>query len=606
MFALQRINPSKYILTMRAKCGTIYFILLIFILSTGFADLYSQVLTNNATIVVPADAFITVKGDFVNRSSGDLISNGVISLKGNWLNYNNGLDVGGEIRFVSNPGQEINGPEITTFKDVTIIAGSKVVLGDCIFGCKYVTITGVFTNENGEAGFIMKPGSSLLHQSPEVAATIEQEFTGDEWAWHMLSSPVAAQNIEAGFDDGNLFAWHEPAQTWVSYNNTTVWPSWGDVNNPAGIFNAGKGYMTAYPYTGDTAAPQIKSFMGHMNQGQLSFTLQRLAHPSDVYEGFNLLGNPFPSSIDWKAESGWGGRENLQTPDSTSTPPGYNMWVWNDVVGNYGAHNSASASDYFHNGVSRYIPPMQAFWVRAENHGTSLSMDNNVRLHTDQEWLKSQKETPGVLQLAVSSEVNRYSDEIVIEFGHQSDHGGAQKMFSMYQESPGLYSKKHNENWSISFLTSISEHPVVPLGFRAGANALYTISSTGTGFFEEVILEDLQSGIMHDLSQYNSYHFSAEPNDPEDRFLLHFMTVGTDLHSLAKASVYYNNSTLHVFNPLNENVSVQLFDASGRLISRFNAPSSGLHRFGFKPQPGMYLVRMMGEKKVYTDKIIVL
>jgi hypothetical protein len=84
------------------------------------------------------------------------------------------------------------------------------------------------------------------------------------------------------------------------------------------------------------------------------------------------------------------------------------------------------------------------------------------------------------------------------------------------------------------------------------------------------------------------------------------MTVGTDLHSLAKASVYYNNSTLHVFNPLNENVSVQLFDASGRFISRFNAPSSGLHRFGFKPQPGMYLVRMLGEKKVYTDKIIVL
>ncbi|MBE0661744.1 MAG: T9SS type A sorting domain-containing protein [Bacteroidales bacterium] len=591
---------------MRTKCEINYIFILIFVFSACFTKVYSQVLSNNATIVVPENAFLSVTGDLINRSSGDLNLNGVIKLKGNWINYNDGLEVGGEIRFVSNPGQEINGPETTTFKDVTIIAGSKVILGECIFGCKYVTITGIFTNENGESGFILKPGASLLHQSPEVAASIEQEFIGDEWAWHMLSSPVSAQNIEAGFDDGGFYAWHEPAQTWVNYSNTIVWPTWGDVNNPVSTFNIGKGYMTAYPYNGDRASPQTKTFMGHMNQGQVSFNLQRLAHPNDAYEGFNLLGNPYPSSIDWKAESGWGGRDNLQTPDSTSNPAGYNMWVWNDVVGNYGAHNSASISDYFHNGVSRYIPPMQAFWVRAENHGSSMTMDNNVRLHTNQEWLKSHKETPDVLQLAVNSDVNRYSDEIIIEFGHQTDRGGAQKMFSMYQEAPGLYSKKYSENWSINFLTSISEHPVVPLGFRAGANAFYTISSSGTGFFEEVTLEDLHSGILHDLSQYSSYHFSAEPGDPQDRFLLHFMTVGTDIHSLVKASVYYNNSILHVFNPWNENISVQLFDASGRFISRFNAPSKGLHRFGFKPQPGIYLVRMMGEKKVYTDKIIVL
>lgn len=591
---------------MRTKCKIIYTFVLIFICSASFTNAYSQVLSNNATIVVPENAFLSVKGDLINRSSGDLILNGVINLKGNWINHKNGLELGGEIKFVSNPGQEINGPEITTFNDVTIIAGSKVILGECASDCKYVTITGVFTNENGESGFLMKPGASLLHQSPDVAATIEHAFIGDEWSWHMLSSPVAAQNIEVGFDDGSFFAWHEPAQTWVSFGNTIVWPTWNDVNNATNTFIVGKGYMTAYPYTGNPAAPQTKTFMGHMNQGQVSFNLQRLAHPNDTYEGFNQLGNPYPSSIDWKAESGWGGRDNLQTPDSTSNPPGYNMWVWNDVIGNYGAHNSASTADYLHNGVSRYIPPMQAFWVRAENHGTSLTMDNNVRLHTNQEWLKSQKETPGVLQLAVNSDVNRYSDEMVIEFGHQSDLGGAQKMFSMYEEAPGLYSKKYSENWSISFLTNISEHPVVPLGFKAGVKALYTISSTGTGFFEEVILEDLHSGTLHNLSHYNSYHFSAEPGDPVDRFLLHFMTVGTDNRSLAKVSVYYSNSMLHILNPWSEKVNVQVFDAGGRFISRFDAHSKGLHRFGFKPQPGIYMVRVVSEKQTFTQKVILL
>ena len=592
---------------MKNKHRVIKGILFFFLWLTASLNTFSQVVSNNAVLVVPEGAHITVMGDLINKTDGDIKLNGVINLKGDWINHKTNLQLEGEVRFISNPGQKINGPEITTFNDVRIIPGSRVVLGDCVTGCKYVTISGTFTNENGADGFTMRPGASLLHQSASVAATIERDIAGDEWAWHMLSSPVTAQSITSGFDDGSFYAWHEPAQTWVSYTNQSIWPTWDDVNNVGGvtnIFHPYFGYLAAYPF--EDGNPQTKVFSGHMNQGEYSFALQRLAHPDDQYEGFNMVGNPYPSSIDWKAESGWGGRNNLQTPDSTISPAGYNMWIWNDDIGNYGAHNSASTSDYAHNGVSRFIPPMQAFWVRAENHGATLTMNNSIRMHSNQEWLKSQKDSPGLLQLAISSEANRYSDEIIIEFGHQNDRGGAEKMFSMYQEAPGLYSKKHNENWSISFLTDINTHPVVPVGFKAGVKAIYTLSSTGTGFFEQVILEDLHTGTLHDLTQYDSYHFSAGPGDPQDRFLLHFMTVGTDQQYVAKPIVYHANAMLHVVNPWQTKADIQVYDAGGRLVQYFKAPTPGMHRFGFQPQPGIYLIRVLGEKQVIVRKVIIM
>ncbi len=559
----------------------------------------AQALSNSATIVVPAGNTLSITGDFTNEAAGDIQLDGVLHIYGDWINHKEGLMLGGEVLFTGNGQKKIGGTEPTVFNDLTIVSGSEVILGEVEGDTKYATVSGTFTNQNGASGFSMKPGASLIHKTPEVAANIELEVTGSGWDWHMLSSPVAAQSINPGFHDGSFYAWHEPAQTWVSYTNNLVWPTWENTNTATNTFDVGRGYMVAYPGT------PTKTFSGSMNQGQVDFALQRLAHPDDTYEGFNQLGNPYPSSIDWKAASGWSGRQYLQVPSGADTS-GYNMWVWNDSDGNYGAHNSASIGDYIHLGVSRYIAPMQAFWVRAENHGETFGMDNRVRLHSEQQWLKAQAEVPGVLQLAVTGNANSYRDEIILEFGHKSDRGGAEKMFSMYDAAPGMYSKKQNQQWSISFLTSTTEHPVVPVGFRAGDDGIYTISASGAAYFGEVMLEDLHKGLKHSLTLMSHYHFSAKSGDQPDRFLLHFKATAVDNHHTPQPHVYYSLEQLHVFNPWPHSANVQVFDAGGRLLRQFTAPNQGKHSYGFKPQPGMYLVRILSDNRVFTEKIVIL
>ena len=74
--------------------------------------------------------------------------------------------------------------------------------------------------------------------------------------------------------------------------------------------------------------------------------------------GSNQLGNPYPSSIDWKA-GGWN-RNSLQ-----QTAGGYSVWIWNDTAYNYGVYNSAAIGDMGTLGVTRYIAPTQGFFVQA-------------------------------------------------------------------------------------------------------------------------------------------------------------------------------------------------------------------------------------------------
>ncbi len=446
--------------------------------------------------------------------------------------------------------------------------------------------------------------SSLIYMDGEVYATVRRYVSGPEFSWHLMSSPVQSQKIigeyPSNFHEGSFIAWHEPAQTWVSHTNTSVWPTWNDVNDESDLLLPGKGYLVAYDYL--SGNPQIKEFDGLLNIGTVTSTLQRKAHITDIYEGFNLIGNPYPSYIDWKAANGWTGREKLQQHDTLSG--GYNMWIWNDVYGNYGAHNSGSQTDYTHLDVSRYIPPMQGFWVRANLDESEFAVTNIARVHQGKKWLKEESGFPGLISLAISNSANAYRDEVVIEYGHSNSLGGADKMFSLYETAPSLYAVKNNHKWSINFLTNIEEHPVIPLGFKAGIDAFYTLSAKETGQFDQVILRDLFTGTEHNLTLQPDYHFSAQAGDPENRFLLQFNITGIDKQEVLHPEIYYDKELLTVINTLNENAEVRIFDLNGRQITAFEA-IKGKNQYRLKILPGIYIISLYYSYSKTSQKLFI-
>lgn len=491
---------------------------------------------------------------------------------------------------------EIKNLTIATDASLEVASGGKLtVIGDLI-------------NNSGSSGLILnsstsnpgseEPDASLIHSTPGVVANVKRYIGGNPMDWHQLSSPVVAQQVSGdspgNFNDGSFLTWYEPAQTWVNYNNTFVWPTW-EVANGGNNFVEGKGYMAAYN------GNPVKEFNGELNQGIISFNLSHQAHPDDN-PGYNLLGNPYPSSIDWKAEIGWS-RNSLA---ASGDPEGYAIWIWNPEQGQYGTYHSASLDDKGTNDVTRYIAPMQGFWVKAAENGTLL-MTNQVRAHSTQHWLKDSGNASQVLRLAVSNQENNYRDQIMLEFGHEASTGGSEKFYSMQADAPALYAAKNEKQWSINFLTSITANSEVPVGFKPGISALHTLTATGIDAFDQVLLEDLKTGITHDLSMNPSYIFFANTGDDESRFKLHFKDEAIGINNeiaLMASNIFVHDNILYVTTHSASAVA-GIYDLQGRLLSENLLGSAGQHQIALNLPAGIYLVKTISGGVINTGKFLV-
>ena len=494
--------------------------------------------------------------------------------------------------------------EAYNVKDLTITteATLKIAPGG------QLTVSGQLTNNSGPGGLVLEansslpgstmPDASLIHSGAGVEAIVERYISGNPMAWHQLSSPVVSQAIAGqtpgNFNEGSIFTWFEPAQSWVNYNNTIVWPTWQDVNG-SNNFVEGRGYLTAY------SGNPIKEFYGELNQGEMSINLSHLAHPDDN-PGFNLIGNPYPSSIDWKAESGWN-RNNLATSGS---PDGYSIWIWNPEQGQYGTYHSSSLDDAGTNGVTRYIAPMQAFWVKAKENGV-LTMNNMVRTHSSQHWLKNTEQVPPILSLIVSTSANHYRDQVKLEFGHQTSNGGAEKFSSMHPTAPGLYAVKDGKKYSISFLDNLNSNQQVAVGFKPGVQALHTIEASGTGLFNNILLEDLQTGLMHDLSANPVYSFFANTGDDINRFIIHFKqeAIGFGNAPESSNSTFYVHGNMLFILTQNSTSLADIYDLQGRLITRSILSHAGQHQIQLSLPTGIYLLQTISDNKVSTGKFLI-
>jgi hypothetical protein len=167
----------------------------------------------------------------------------------------------------------------------------------------------------------------LLNSSASVSATVERAIAG--WSdanhgWHQLSSPVASQAIAPAFADatpGNydFYAWWEATNSWINYKDG-VSPTFAGANVLGGASSAtnfipGKGYLVAYATTG------TRQFAGTLNKDGIAVT--NLAFGTGANRGWHLLGNPFPSTI------------NYNTGTWAKTNIDVEMQVWNSETASY-------------------------------------------------------------------------------------------------------------------------------------------------------------------------------------------------------------------------------------------------------------------------------
>jgi hypothetical protein len=463
---------------------------------------------------------------------------------------------------------------------------------------------GTIVNNAGTGGLILQSDATgtatLIHNTDNIQATVNRYISGGAEAWHLLSSPLSNQNIAAdwlpagtygngtGYD---MYVWDEASSCWIYKLNTTSVKNWNTVH-PSANFMVGRGYLYSVQSSNST-----KQFKGVLNNGNINIPVTA-AGTNLSLSGFNLVGNPYPSSIDWQAITGWS-RTGLVPSGS-----GYDMWIWNPAASNYGVINSAGGNGT--NGVTKNISSMQGFFVRAKSSG-NLGLTNDIRVIQSTSWLKRSMVTSNSnLSITVNSGDGMGFDEVQLCFGSENNESGAMKLFSPVETAPGLYLSIMDQNYSLRYLTDTVDNPAVPIMFKSGFDGNYTLRINDVSEqFEQIILEDTQLHSFQDIKLKNSYQFKSLKTDDNKRFILHFTKIQKTKAVDMPVLVYTTKNKLVVnLEQVNLETEVIVIDMMGRILLKEKLQGESVNELSVNSKTQVLIVTLRNQIQTICRKVM--
>ncbi len=535
------------------------------------------------------------------------------NLKGTW--YNNEATVTGNntINFNGTIDQAIDGGASTqTFYNI-VVNNSTGVSSNCglvtinntltisntpgkfiVPAGNFLTVNGSISNTAGVSGLILQcdPGgnASLIHPNSGVDATVERYIVAAEWSgwnfgWHFLSSPVTAQPINGtwtpsgDYNDYDFYAWDEPTATWVNFKNTATAPFFS-VINPGTNFVVGRGYNVAYEQD-DT-----KEFKGALNASNVTKSGLTM---SSLYYSWNLLGNPYPCALQWL--TGW-----------TTSNVGGVCQVWSDA-----------SLDYVALSEGEIIPAMNGFMVEATSTGASLTIPTSARIHDDTytPWYKNTL-TANTVKLTAWAEDRKTAKQSSILLNPASTVGFDNQFDGHYLGGfgPKFYSLAGDDQLSVNSLPELNSNVTVPFAFTKNTASNFTIEMDTKDMIPDltVYLTDNKTGIKTNLTQNPVYSFSSVEGDDINRFVLNFVSsTGINPETANDAvEVYVSNNKLYINQSTMQSGKINLFSLSGQMISTYNLEASLSQSLSLPTlAPGVYLVNIRTNLGTYTRKVMI-
>ncbi len=496
-----------------------------------------------------------------------------------------------------------------------------------------LTLTGNFVN-NGTLT-LKSPANSGASASfidnGNISGTgtyqFERYFTGG--AFHYVSAPISGGNAASalftthpsGNFNPNFFKYNEALD--IDGNPLTA-PAgaFDDKNMVAGWLYAYNDRITSVPmeakraYAFYTDIDQLKTFIGTPNTGNQNITnlnytandiiADNLGTPiPELYDGWNLVANPYPSAIDWNLI-----KNDLQYVDE-------GIYVWNGTQYSSYVNGISGGSG----NLTNLIAPMQGFFVRANNSSNpgAFSLNNSHRKHSAEIYLKSTSKEKATINNIVKLQIsaNGYVDNNIIYFTENAtdDWDGrydALCLFAQKTNIPNFYSiTKSQTRLTINGLPEEQiGNTTVNLGVKVLTSGTYTISLKELNGFdnERVYLEDKYLNKTIDLKSVTSYTFDHTSGEVKDRFVLKFVENKAPVASVSvenKTTLedeqfnYIVPSNLFVDNDENDFIKYSAKQISGEELPNWLSFNSETN--SFTGTPGNNEVGIYGLLIIATD-----
>ena len=409
-----------------------------------------------------------------------------------------------------------------------------------------------------------------------------------------------------------------PAQSVVS-----ITKSGSDLNNGNKSINAFK----ASPST-DNTAPYYHSTNAIDEYGSTSGTPKAVR--GIATNGWNLVGNPYASPVDWDAvcadQTNAGSLVSNSISYYQQTGPGrwstaYNYGNYQPIIGSSGAVLSPPQT--------QYIPVMTSFminnnYVNLDRSGIYLSnLDRKVTPEAlgTYAYKKSSCKYPLIRLAAFMSDNIESRDESVVYFNQNATTEynikfDVPKLMNTDLLYPNIYSLASENRVASKGFPELKEDMVIPVGFSVNTEGKYTIKASDINNLPagtHVYLIDTKRSISQDLTIAPSYSFSFDGTD-DNRFFLKFAMKQSAISNQQSAkelcNIYSSENTLFVnySNPDNEKVALSIYDITGQnlkevsILSRFIGTQFSIH---LDVAPGVYFVKVITTSKVYTQKVYI-
>lgn len=613
----------------------------------------------NTTVIYNGSGSQTIyPTDYVNLiidNTGTATLEDNISLIGNFTN--NGSFSAGTYTVTFNGTSNISGTSKTTFYNIaaegTIYVEGSVDLSNEMIFTSTANVDfdgssngGVFTvlstsetnsarlgNMNGAA---VTGDITVQRYIDESTVTIGGETKTEVWRY--LTSPISGVTVkdwqeeiaitgpfqgttpctEPGQDcdpqSPSLFDYNEsiPGNLSEGYWDPVGFPETD--NNQT--FTRGRGYVI---WIRDFDLPVNPLDMrGTITSGSFNFPVSYTESPpeagsqeewSEAHDGWNLVGNPFVSSIDWD-NRGWT-FSNVYSTVYIKDNYGKDVEAGGFIVYN----GTVGTSDF--DGV---IAMGQAFWVKANGNNPSMSATQDVKTSQDPQHLyrmAESKSQPGNV-LRIFLDHNGSKDEAIVHFRKDATNG-----IDVTMDAPKFYNSTLNlstvgegqRDLVINSLplmikdkeVKLSVHPSNPKGG-------YSLTFKGFDTFYPgfvVWLHDNYTNKKAKMSAGSSYDFSIN-DDPEssgkDRFKIAFNNVVTGAQKKDIANdirVYPNPIGNNAYIQLKqEGATLKITSVEGKVLAH-EILTQGSNTISMDHlNKGIYLFRIIGESINYTQRVI--
>jgi autotransporter-associated beta strand protein len=426
-----------------------------------------------------------------------------------------------------------------------------------------LNISGLYSDTSGR--IILNNNANLLQTDASATNTgssivVKRNSANIQlYDYTLWSSPVAGQKLKA-FSPDTLDT------RFYSYNSGTN--LYNVVSAPATTdFDLGAGYLIRTPNTWTAATPTTFNgqFTGVPNNGTIPITLNY----TDAARSYNLVGNPYPSTID---------AETFLTSNSSSIEN--TLYFWRKTNG---ASGSAYAT-YTLGGATTSTPTSaapngtiqvgQGFFVKAKS-ATTLNFTNSMRLtSTSTQFFRTTTETErNRIWLNLTNTSGVFSQMLV---GYMTDATQNIDIFDgrYINDAPvALTSLINSEEYTIQgralpFSTSDS----IPLGFKTDVAGNYTIAIDHVdGLFSNGQAIYLKDNLLNTVTNLGagSYSFASVAGTFNSRFeIVYQSTLGVNIPEFTSNNVvaFNDNGDISINSGSTVMEQVRVYDLQGRLL----------------------------------------